>query len=536
MKQGLHFKKITKIVLVAVVSIFGAAMATHYYYVYRNHPRAWPFTPKLPPLKKFPLTASDLAFGQKQVDQMMRDRPAMAQLVEKGDVIYEWTVRQFAGESLGHRILWRPVISADIAPFILAYNWGPSNSSYGSIFVRNKYTDGPKKGESIDSEELWSMVVFEAFNISNWRAFSASESAAFFGKLSRDDYIKQMAQTEFSATKRTTQFYQEIWQPWVAKSGAATQPHLWFVDAPNSFEEWIKLYTDPSRYPYGYYGPDYDRLTKDKIVFVMSANHASAHIYIMTSDGRVGKRLTYMPCFNTYARLSPDKKKIVFSSNRSGKDSLYIMNANGSQVIKLPNDNAQYPNFSPDGKTIVYAAKQSGFYEIYSMNSDGTNQVQLTHIKTDHANVAPAVSPDGHKIVFTFIRRVKSAKQQKPQFFSDIYLMNRDGTNLTRLTNNLPKVSQPCFSPDGQKIAFASSRNGNNDLYIMNIDSTGVIQLTNNAAQDGQPCFSPDGKSLVFVSNRLDGKKYQLFKLDIATKKATLLFKTKYHAQYPDWK
>jgi hypothetical protein len=73
-----------------------------------------PVTPKKstylnPPLKKYPVTAADLAFGKKQVDQMMHDRPVMALLVKKGDVIYEWTVRQFAGESLGHRIMWYSV-------------------------------------------------------------------------------------------------------------------------------------------------------------------------------------------------------------------------------------------------------------------------------------------------------------------------------------------------------------------------------------------------------------------------------------------
>lgn len=535
MKRGPHSKKkFTKVILATILLVFSGAAAVHFYYVYHYFPRTWPFTPHLPPLKKYPLTASDLAFGQKQVDRMMHDRPTMSQLVKKGDVIYNWTVRQFAGESIGHRILWMPTFPPKIPLLANAYNYGPDDSSYGYIFIRDKYPTGRRKGKSIYSEELWAYVVFESFNITNWRGFSSVNAAAFSRKISKDDYISQIAQLEFLASKRVSQFYEEVWRPWAAKSGATARPYLWFMKEPNSFEEWIKRFTDPTGYPYIYVAY-YDFYRKDHIVFTMYVAPNYAQIHVRTLDGE-GRFLTNQPCYNDYARTSPDRKKIVFVSKRSGKECIYLMNSDGSDVTKLPPVKATQPTFSPDGKTIVYAAKQSGNHEIYSMNSDGTNQVRLTHTTPEFDNVLPSVSPDAQKIAFASFREIKHPKQKKTSYLSDIYLMNRDGTNLMRLTSDAEVAYQPCFSPDGRRIAFVSYRNKNNDLYIMNVNGTGIVRLTDNPAQDEQPCFSPDGKSLAFSSNRLDGKKYQLFKLDIATKKATLLFKTKYHAQYPDWR
>src|SRR5262249_24615400 len=70
------------------------------------------------------------------------------------------------------------------------------------------------------------------------------------------------------------------------------------------------------------------------------------------------------------------------------------------------------------------------------------------------------------------------------------------------LTSNPANDNDAAVSPDGSKIAFASNRDGNQEIYVMNIDGTNVTRLTNNPAVDGQPSWSPDGTKIAFTSNR----------------------------------
>ncbi|GAI97954.1 unnamed protein product, partial [marine sediment metagenome] len=86
----------------------------------------------------------------------------------------------------------------------------------------------------------------------------------------------------------------------------------------------------------------------------------------------------------------------------------------------------------------------------------------------------------------------------------EIYIMNIDGSGQTNLTNNLAWDFEPCFSPDGSKIAFESLRDGNCEIYIMNVDGSGQTRLTDNPADDESPCFSGFFPSFAFykyVSN-----------------------------------
>jgi Tol biopolymer transport system component len=95
------------------------------------------------------------------------------------------------------------------------------------------------------------------------------------------------------------------------------------------------------------------------------------------------------------------------------------------------------------------------------MNTDGTNQTNISN-DDDRWDAFPSWSPDGTKIVFTARR---GGNHQ-------IYVMNTDGTNPTRLTNNDAEDEYPSWSPDGTKIAFTSDRDGNYEIYVMDYVSS----------------------------------------------------------------
>ena len=104
----------------------------------------------------------------------------------------------------------------------------------------------------------------------------------------------------------------------------------------------------------------------------------------------------------------------------------------------------------------------------------------------------PAWSPDGQRIAFSSDRDGNW----------EIYVMNADGSGLVRLTDNDAYLDSPAWSPDGQRIAFQSNRDGNWEIYVMNADGSGLVRLIDNDANDFLPAWSPDGQRIAFQSNR----------------------------------
>ena len=139
---------------------------------------------------------------------------------------------------------------------------------------------------------------------------------------------------------------------------------------------------------------------------------------------------------------------------------------------------------------IVFVSDRDGNFEIYVMDADGSNQTRLTN--NSDVDKHPKWSPDGSRIAF------ESVRDGNPE----IYVMDADGSNQTRLTNDSIESTDPAWSPDGSRIAFGSCRDRNDEIYVMDADGSNQTRLTNNSGIDRGPAWSPDDSRIAFWSDR----------------------------------
>lgn len=237
----------------------------------------------------------------------------------------------------------------------------------------------------------------------------------------------------------------------------------------------------------------------------------------------------------TCSYFFPDDSRIVYSSTHHAAPEcppppdmrrgyvwalydydIYTANPDGSDVRPIfssPGYDAE-ATLSPDGSRIVFTSSRGGDLDIYTMNPDGSDVRQLTH--EPGYDGGPFFSPDGTKIVYR--ARHPESEEELADYQGlladglvrpgvlDIYVMDVDGSNRLRLTNNGAANFAPFFHPSGEKVIFSSNLNDPSgrdfDLFLVNLDGTGLEQVTFGEEFESFPMFSPDGRYLVFGANR----------------------------------
>jgi TolB protein len=261
-------------------------------------------------------------------------------------------------------------------------------------------------------------------------------------------------------------------------------------------------------------------------------------IFTMNRDGSNVKLVSTGKGRTTCGYFTPDGKRIIYASTHLGSPDcpppadrsegyvwpiyrtfdIFSAKPDGTDLKRLTTTDGYDAEgtISPDGKKIVFTSARDGDLDIYDMNLDGTQQRRLTNELGYDGGAWH--SQDSQWIVWRASRpkTPEEVGQYKNLFAKnlvmptklEIMVMRADGSDKRQLTQNGAANFAPYFHPNGRQIIFASNVNNPNprspnfDLFLINRDGTGLQQITFDEGFDGFPMFTNNGKQLIWASNR----------------------------------
>ena len=223
-----------------------------------------------------------------------------------------------------------------------------------------------------------------------------------------------------------------------------------------------------------------------KLAFVSDRTGAK-EIYTSDYDGRNIRQITFNRTINLSPRWSPDGKRMIFTSYKNGRPNLYMLHIKSGRLetVSARTGINIGGRWSPDGKRIVLTLSGRRSPEIYTLELSSRKYKRLTD--NFAIDVSPDWSPDGERLAFV------SDRGGNPH----IYMIDFIGGMPKRLSHGGKYNSEPAWSPDGRFIAFSRTEGSNFDIWVMRKDGTDMTRLTtqgNNTA----PSWSPDGRYIIF--------------------------------------
>lgn len=225
---------------------------------------------------------------------------------------------------------------------------------------------------------------------------------------------------------------------------------------------------------------------------------------------------------NNGPAVSPTGDRVAFLTDRSGYFDIYVTSATDKkQITKLVSGQRKADleelqwlrpgmSWSPDGKYIVFSARSAG-EDALNILDVASKEITATYKFGLDGLFAPAWSPTSNEIAFGGVK----------DCCSDIYVYNLDDKRLRKITDDVFSDADPTWSPDGKKLAFVSDRKENvepaellvdiqiedydyhtTDIYIVQANGSGLTRLTNSDLNEASPQWSPDGKYLLYISDQ----------------------------------
>lgn len=195
------------------------------------------------------------------------------------------------------------------------------------------------------------------------------------------------------------------------------------------------------------------------------------------------------------------------------------------KVLEEPGVENAYPRFSADGNKILFQSNKGGKWQIYMMNKDGSEIQSMT--KDTFNNNFIDWSPDNKRIAFVSDRDGNE----------EIYTMNTDGSDLLRITNHPDRDIHPYFSPDGKKIIFNSTRGnyGIFDIYQVDADGKNMKLLLQSGDEKTCARFSPDMRQIVYLKGVASTKNDELFVMNSDGSGDLNITRSLMHEGWPMW-
>jgi TolB protein len=245
-----------------------------------------------------------------------------------------------------------------------------------------------------------------------------------------------------------------------------------------------------------------------EIAFV-SSRSGNTEIFVMDAPGTNQRAATKNRSINAFPSWSPDANSIVYMSYAFRRSPhLFRIVRGGSEragrlLQTLDPTRAVYRGvYAPDGRRLAVVISVDGAAEIFTVEADGRNLTRLTNHKA--IDVGPSWSPDGSRIAFV------SDRSGAPQ----IYTMNADGSGQRRLSFEGSYNTSPAWSPDGRWIAYESRVGGQFDIWRLEVDTGAAAPMVTNPRSDESPSWAPDSRMIAFQSSRRGKKDVYVVGLD----------------------
>ena len=250
------------------------------------------------------------------------------------------------------------------------------------------------------------------------------------------------------------------------------------------------------------------------VIAFVSERGASKDIWLVRPTGEE-TQLTRGPEDEFPAAASPDGMALLMVATRElgemHREQLRLVPVAGGEPVSLhvPRGRARNPSWAPDGTWLVAESDVRGFSDLVRMAprspapgvegmaaAEGADAVLLADVP--QGSFEPSVSPDGEHVAFV------SSRDGDPE----IYVMDADGGNVRRLTAFHKEDWAPRWSPDGRWIAFLSSREGRPRVFVVRPDGTGTRAVSGKAptGEEREAAWSPDGRTLAFVGREEAGQ------------------------------